>query len=433
MPGTVVVDTDLDLVADGSHPHGDDGRCVLQCVLHQIGDDLREPLGIGEPGRGIRRSVRVQREPEVGRGRAEGIDRFLDDVPGVDRLGSQRELMGVEAREVEEIGDEPFETARLGCDHPCRAELGFLVVDGAVEDRLGVATDRRERRAEVVRHAQEERPLVAPRSVELLGHRVDRLGQAAELVVGDVLRVDPRRQVARRDPPGGGLHRREWTGHAASEVGGDECSHDEREDRSTEHGPAAVAERPAVHLLGEHDHRRELVHLGERLGLEDGAAVAPLLGLARLERGDVEVVRAHAVRQRDVALADAQQAAEELAHVAVGIDRNDGPVGHAQCGLHEVTDAADLTAARSGVVGGTRGGQERDQLVELIGDDGGVLRERAARRVGGRAAREPRSDGGRHHERAERDRDHRDEEPRAETAGAARHVVEVADLDDSRR
>jgi hypothetical protein len=31
---------------------------------------------------------------------------------------------------------------------------------------------------------------VAARSVELLGHRVDLLGQAAELVVGNVLRVD---------------------------------------------------------------------------------------------------------------------------------------------------------------------------------------------------------------------------------------------------
>ena len=341
--------------------------------------------------------------------------------------------MGVEAREVEEVGDEPFESARLGHDDLGRAQLGFRVVDGAVEDRLRVATNRRERRAEVVRHAQQESPLVPPRSVEPFCHRVDRLGQAAELVVGNVLRVDPRRQVAGRDPPGGGFHRREWAGHAAREVGRDEGGDDEREDRGTEHESAAVTEGPAVHLVGEHDHRRELVHLRERLGLEHGVAVAPLLRVARLECGDVEVVLADAIRQRDRALVDAEQAAEELAHVAVGIDRDDGSVGHAQRGLHESADPPDLPAPCRGVVGRARGRQERDELVELVGDDGSVLRERAASGVGGRAARKSRGHRGRHHERAECDRDHRDQEARAETAGTARHVVEVADLDDSRR
>jgi hypothetical protein len=83
-------------------------------------------------------------------GRTEGVDRFLDDVLSVDRLGSQRELMGVEPREVEEIRDEPFETTRLGRDHLGGAQLSVLVVDGAVEDCLGVTTDRGERCAEVV-------------------------------------------------------------------------------------------------------------------------------------------------------------------------------------------------------------------------------------------------------------------------------------------
>ena len=190
--------------------------------------------------------------------------------------------MRVEPGQVEEVGDQPLEPARLGRDHLRGAQPRVLVVDGAVEHRLRVPADRGERSAEVVRHAQEEGTLVAARRVEPLGHRVDRPGEAAELVVGDVLGVDARRQVTGGDPPRGGFHRRERAGHAASEVGGDERGDAEREDRGAEDEPAAVAEGPAVHLVGEHDHRGELVHLGERLRLEDGAAVAALLRLARL-------------------------------------------------------------------------------------------------------------------------------------------------------
>ena len=88
--------------------------------------------------------------------------------------------------------------------------------------------------------------------------------------------------------------------------------------------------------------------------------------------------------------------------------------------------AAVLSAVRAA-------GSERDELVELVGDDGGVVGERVARRVGRGATCEPGRDRRGHHEGAERDRDHRDEQARPKTAGAARHVVALADLDDSRR
>ena len=113
--------------------------------------------------------------------------------------GSQRELVGVEAGEVEEVGDEPLEPARLRRDHLGGADARVRALDRAVGDRLGVAADRRERRAQVVRHAQQERALVPLRLVELGGHRVDRVREAAELVVAHVGLVDPGREVAAGD------------------------------------------------------------------------------------------------------------------------------------------------------------------------------------------------------------------------------------------
>ena len=101
-----------------------------------------------------------------------------------------------------------------------------------------------------------------------------------------------------------------------------------------------------------------------------------------------------------------------------------------------VADAPGLTASRRRAVGGARGGEQRDELVELVGDDGGVVGEAAAGGVGGGATGEAGGDRGGHHEGPERDRDHRDEEAGPQTAGAARaagHGVGLGDLDDSSR
>jgi hypothetical protein len=69
-------------------------------------------------------------------------------------------------------------------------------------------------------------------------------------------------------------------------------------------------------------------------------------------------------------------------------------------------------------------------LVELVGDDG-VWSASVLLSPWPCGAQTCRDRGG-HGERAECDRDHRDQEA-PKTAGAARHVVVLADLDDSRR
>ena len=113
--------------------------------------------------------------PMLGRRGTERLDRVAHHRVGVDRRGVQRELVGVEAGEVEQVGDEAFEPAGLRRDHVGGADARVHALDGAVGDGLGVAADRRERRAQVVRHAEQERALVAARDVEVVGHRVDRV------------------------------------------------------------------------------------------------------------------------------------------------------------------------------------------------------------------------------------------------------------------
>ena len=58
-----------------------------------------------------------ERDADLRGRRAERVDRVAHDRPGVDRRRVQRELVGVEPGEVEQVGDEPLEAAGLGRDH----------------------------------------------------------------------------------------------------------------------------------------------------------------------------------------------------------------------------------------------------------------------------------------------------------------------------
>ena len=86
-------------------------------------------------------------------------------------------------------------------------------------------------RAEVVRDAQEERPLVTLCRLELDGHRIDAPGEAGELVVGDARRGDAGGEVAVRDAARRVLHGGERTGEAAGEERGHDRGDDQRERR----------------------------------------------------------------------------------------------------------------------------------------------------------------------------------------------------------
>ena len=109
-------------------------------------------------------------------------------------------------------------------------------------------------------------------------------------------------EVAGGDPVRGGFHRRERTGHATGEVGGDERGTAEREDRRAEDEPAAVAEGLLFTSSASTTTGVSSFTLVSGSAWKTVLPSLALLRLARLQRGDVEVVLAHAVRQRRLAL-----------------------------------------------------------------------------------------------------------------------------------
>ena len=117
--------------------------------------------------------------------------------------------------------------------------------DHVVEQRLGVALDRRERRLQLVAHRQQERLLGLPGTPELGRHVVERRRELDDLggaALGERRLMQPRRQVARgvgdkADRPGDGARQHE--GPARREQGPDDAGDQQRE---TEWPPVAGRE-----------------------------------------------------------------------------------------------------------------------------------------------------------------------------------------------
>ena len=177
--------------------------------------------------------------------------------------------------------------------------------------------------------------------------------------------------------------------------------------------------------LGEHDDRREPVHLGERHGRRTRCCrrgpsacrprAAPCVSRSSAVTPSGSVSDASCRRR----CRPPEESPRTSPSASIGDDR---AVRHAQRrAATQVADARGPGGARPGCCWPLRaGGSWLDQLVELGGDDRGACSASvAARRVDRGAAREP---GGRptrgEHEDTERDRDHRDEQPRPETPRA---------------
>ncbi len=290
--GAVVVDPDHHLRSRRRDPDHDARPRVLQRVLHQVRDHLTEAIRIRvESDRATRGHLEGQ--PEVDRRGHERLRSVGDDATGVDRPGRESELVRVEAREVEEIGDEALQAPCLGADDARGASLRVRVGEHAVGERLGVPADRGQRCPQVVRDAEQEGALVTARHLELLGHLIDRSGEAAQLVVRDPARVDPRREIAGGDGAGRGLHRGDRRGESPREVRGGQRGNPEREERRSQDRAASVAEWTRLDLLGEHDDGCEVLHRLEGNRGEDGIVDAARLRPSRRERSGIEVALRH--------------------------------------------------------------------------------------------------------------------------------------------
>jgi hypothetical protein len=94
----------------------------------------------------------------VGENPAGALQRAPDGLGEILGRTVGRDGAGLEAGHVEEVGDEAVEALGLGEEGAEELDaVRFAEVLGEVAERAGRADDRRERRAEVVRHRRQQR------------------------------------------------------------------------------------------------------------------------------------------------------------------------------------------------------------------------------------------------------------------------------------
>ncbi len=333
-----------------------------------------------------------------------------------------RENCRASIREVEEIRDEPLESTGLGGDDPRRVRLLRVGADRAVGHRLRVPADRGERCAEVVRHAQDERPLHPAGVLELRRHRVQGPGQVRELIVRMAAEIDARGQVAGRDRPGGLAHGLERPGEAAGEEHRNDDRDPDRHERGDEEEAAGLAGRVLVDLLREEEDRRAARARRERLRDEDDAVAPTGLPLAGEQGLRVEITDAQSVRElqerRVLRLCehDVAEPDDPVGHLPLGGDGDHAAVGDPEGGDDEAAESPSVGAPR------LAGPQPETQRLELGGDLGGLVLELLLRGVGraapGEAVRGDRGD----RQHADRDPGHREDEPGPQRAALPGHA-----------
>ena len=177
-PDTAVLDADDGLGALALHAHSDRaaGRGEAHRVRDQVGDDLVEPLRVGAHPHRVRLDVDRVTSELAGTGQdAHGLaDAHLE----VHRAARQHDVAAGNAREVEQVADQPPEVGDLVADRAARAVRDRVVTADAIE-HAHRADDDRERVAQLVAQHRQElvlRPVGALRlGARGLGPRQQRL------------------------------------------------------------------------------------------------------------------------------------------------------------------------------------------------------------------------------------------------------------------
>ena len=104
----------------------------------------------------------------------------VHEVAHRERHEMQPGLLPIEPSQIEQVADHPFQTCRFGLHH--RAHLCHRVGrHDVVGEGLGVASQRGEGGAQVVRHRQQELPLSGLRVGQRASQAVDRRGDRGDL------------------------------------------------------------------------------------------------------------------------------------------------------------------------------------------------------------------------------------------------------------
>ena len=213
-------------------------RGVVTRVVHEVPDDPVQPPRVRRDDHGLAgQGDRGAREPRR--------DHRGDEPPEVDRLQADGLGVGVEARDLHELVDEVAEAADVG-DQELRgapAVRGHAVEAALDQRRLG--DQRRQRRAQLVRHVRGEPSVLLLRGLEPADRRLEGVGHAVELGAPAPELVasaggHPRREVASRDPP----RRPRRVVHRPEDAARDEPGGDQRH----EDGDQPAREEPEAEL-----------------------------------------------------------------------------------------------------------------------------------------------------------------------------------------
>ena len=270
-------------------PHRRAFRSVRAGVGEQVGEHLADAAFVADDRRDavdgdLDGVVRV-RGTRVGR----GVGR---ESIQVDRLVLERAAL-VESRQEEEVVDEHAHARRLGFDalHRLREVLGPLV--GAAPEQFGVAADRREWRAELVRRVRGELSeprlgglTLRERPLDLSEHAVQGQAEATDLgLLGR--RFDPLRQVAGRDLVGRVAHALEWPQPESDEPPSERAErgqHDRHHHQFDEH---EAVQRP-LHVV---ERERDDECVAVRDAFRGDPVLRPVAGRVDRERPEREVRR----------------------------------------------------------------------------------------------------------------------------------------------
>jgi hypothetical protein len=207
--GTVVADLEPDVAA--ARDRDLDRRALRRVderVAQQIAEYLAQLMGIALH---LGRLGGLELDRAVGRGRAGVIDSVAGERRDVD-VDVRDVGQLVEPGEHQQVLDEDTHARGLLLDAPHRLLRLRRAARGAHAEQLGVAADRGQRRAQLVRRVGDELAqavlallALGERTLEAVEHRVERDPEAPDLGAG-VGGLDAVRQVAAGDRAGGVAH-----------------------------------------------------------------------------------------------------------------------------------------------------------------------------------------------------------------------------------